>query len=118
MDVKAISQGGQIASNGTQNANSVPNSSKQTDESSSYEKNSDKEVTEKQVREVVDKLNKLIGENDTHVEYEVHKGLCNIAIKIVDNFSKEVKWQVPAERVVKAMDDLYDSIGLMFDKKG
>lgn len=117
MEVKAISQGGQIASNTAQNSNSVENSSKQISTTTGNE-NQNVHLTEKQVQNVVNNLNKLVGENNSHVEYEIHKGLGNIAIKIVDNFTNEVKWQVPAERVVKAMDDLYNSIGLMFDKKG
>lgn len=125
MDVSSVSQGGLSTSGLSQTINS--NESKVANGNDSLKSNQNKSennnvdgkssITEKQIKNVVEKMNKLMSGDGTHVEYELHKGILNAVVKIIDNSTNVVVKQIPAQRVVDAMENLYNSIGMILDKK-
>lgn len=123
MDVNGISQGGLAASGMSQTINSEKitntSSSKAVNTDSNNGTGNHKAVTEQQIKKVVEKMSKLLDEENTHVEYEAHKGMWNVVIKIIDNKTNEIVTQIPGEQAVAAMDNFYNSIGLglIMDKK-
>jgi flagellar protein FlaG len=125
MDVNAISQG-RLATSGSSQTQTISseksaavntNKSNNNDSSNTQGKGNNRVITEGQVQNVVEKMSKLLDEENTHVEYEAHKGMWNVVIKIMDNNTDEVVTQIPAKQVVEAMENLYDSVGLIMDKK-
>lgn len=123
MDVNGISQGRLAASGSSQNVSGeksqTVNVNKSSDNGSinSQGQSQDKVITKAQVENVVEKMSKLLDEENTHVEYEAHKGMWSAVIKIIDNKTDEVITQIPAKQVVEAMENFYDAIGIMMDKK-
>lgn len=121
MDVKSLSQGrltalAASAANNTNTKENTQSSNVQIKEVSNI--NSDNNaVDEKMLQKMTDKLNKMLDGEDTHVEYEVHRGSWNAVIKIIDNKTDEVINQIPAKKVVDAMDHLFDLTGIVIDKK-
>ncbi|MFT8313952.1 MAG: flagellar protein FlaG [Clostridium sp.] len=123
MDVSNISQGRLATSGSSQTISNEKNVYVNTSNSNNGKQNSaenktqDGQITESQVKDVVDKMNKLLDGENTHVEYEAHKGMWNAVIKIMDNKTDEVVTQIPAKQVVDAMENLYNSVGIIMDKK-
>lgn len=123
MDVKSISQGGLTTSGSSQAISSEKNTISdinkvaKNDSSNSQSQKHDRVITEEQVKNIVEKMSKLLDEENTHVEYEAHKGMWNVVIKIMDNKTNEIVTQIPAKQVVEAMENLYNSVGLIMDKK-
>ncbi|AGK97793.1 flagellar protein FlaG [Clostridium pasteurianum] len=123
MDVKSISQGGLTTSGASQTISSEKNTTSninkvtKSDSGNYQSQRHDRVITEAQVKNVVEKMSKLLDEENTHVEYEAHKGMWNVVIKIMDNKTNEIVTQIPAKQVVEAMENLYNSVGLIMDKK-
>lgn len=120
MDVSNVSQGGLSTSGLSQTINSKENASVNGNDSPKGNQNNSENkngITEEQVKNVVEKMNKLMSEDATHVEYELHKGILDAVVKIIDNNTNEVIKQIPAQHVVDAMENLYNSIGMILDKK-
>lgn len=122
MDVKSISQGGLAASGSSQTISSEKSVSVNTNSLKNEQSNSENKIissgnTEEQIKNVTNKMNKLLVGENTHVEYEIHKGLLNAVIKIIDNKTDAVVKQIPAKQVVDAMENLYNSVGIIMDKK-
>lgn len=125
MEIGSISQGGQTnldfstveKAQNTQNINvnaSIENKTKQSSEQNS---NGEKKVSEKEVSKAVDKLNKLLEDTDTHVEYEVHKELKDIMIKIVDNKTNRVIQEIPPKKILDMVAKLCELAGVLLDKR-
>ncbi|AJA47843.1 flagellar protein FlaG [Clostridium pasteurianum DSM 525 = ATCC 6013] len=120
MDVNGISQGRLAASGLSQTTiSSEKNVNTNVNDNSSSTQSSveSKPVTKAQVENVVEKMSKLLDEDSTRVEYEAHKGMWSAVIKIIDTKTDEVVTQIPAKQVVEAMENFYDAIGIMMDKK-
>lgn len=120
MDVNGISQGRLAASGSSQttiSSEKAVNSNVNDNSSSTQSSGESKHVTKAQVENVVEKMSKLLDDEGTRVEYEAHKGMWSAVIKIIDTKTDEIVTQIPAKQVVEAMENFYDSIGIMMDKK-
>lgn len=123
MDVNGISQGGLTTSGSSQTINSEKNTAVNVNKSNdnisgnSQSQGHDRVITEAQVQNVVEKMSKLLDQENTHVEYEAHKGMWNVVIKIIDNKTDEIVTQIPAKQAVDAMENFYNAVGLIMDKK-
>lgn len=127
MEVKGLSQGGQttldtnaqytgnLAITNSHDIQNVNNSSSTS--VSSEDKNSNKQYSEADVSKAVDKLNKLLEDNPTHVEYEVYGKFRDITIRIVDDNTKEVIQEIPPRKIIDMVDKLCELAGIMIDKK-
>lgn len=125
MEVKGLSQGGQnffTPSCQPQNISSdvqyESNSSNSTvDTNLKINGVQDKKIDEKNVKEAVDKLNKLFEGTQTHVEYETVGKAKHLAIKIVDSKTKETIKEIPPKKIIEMIDKLCEMAGIMVDEK-
>ncbi|MFD3157522.1 flagellar protein FlaG [Haloimpatiens sp. FM7330] len=76
-----------------------------------------KQVSEKDVRDVVDGINKLIKDTATHIEYEKHDKFNEYIIKIVDNETKEVVKEIPPKKILDMVAKMCEMIGILVDEK-
>lgn len=77
-----------------------------------------KNIKEKDVKKAVDKLNKFLEGEKTHVEFERHdKFKSEFIVKIVDNETKEVIREVPPKKILDMVAKMCELAGVMFDKK-
>ncbi len=77
-----------------------------------------KDITEKELKDAVGKLNKFLEDNNTRAEYEYHDKFKNdLMIRIVDNNSGEVIQEVPPKRVLDMVAKMLEMVGVLFDKK-
>ena len=79
---------------------------------------SEKEITEGEVKRAVDKINKFLQGEITHVEYERHDVLKNeFIIRIINNETKEVIKEIPPKKILDMVAELYKLAGVIVDKK-
>lgn len=133
MEVKGLSQGGQnfFTTSGQQqnvctdvqyessNNSMVDTNLKvsQTDAAIKINGVQDKKIDEKDVKNAVDKLNKLFEGTQTHVEYETVGKSKHLAIKIVDSKTKETIKEIPPKKIIEMIDKLCEMAGIMVDEK-
>lgn len=76
------------------------------------------EFTEKQIKKSVEKLNKFLQGENTHVEYERHDKLkTQFVIRIIDNNTKEVIKEIPPKKILDMVAEMCRLAGVMFDEK-
>lgn len=78
----------------------------------------EREISEGEVKKSVNKLNKFLQGEITHIEYERHDVLKNkFVIKIINNETKEVIKEIPPKKVLDLVAELYKLAGVIVDKK-
>ncbi|MCY6370421.1 flagellar protein FlaG [Clostridium ganghwense] len=129
MDVRAISQGRQnnlgITSNNTVNNSKDDSTGVQPvfqNENISKEVNhgSTKQNSnqEQNIKKAVDKLNKFLEGEKTHVEYERHdKFKSEFIIRIINDTTKEVIKEIPPKKMLDMVAEMCKLAGVMFDEK-
>lgn len=132
MDVSVISQGRRIETSTMSNNLSnqeVVNVSNTSGDSSIHpiEKNQNigremkqgqKNFSEDDVKKAVDKLNKFLQGEMTHVVYERHDTFKNeFVIKIVNNETKEVIKEIPPKKILDMVAEMCKLAGIIVDKK-
>lgn len=121
MDVKLLSQGGQLTYNtdvaaikvkgaaASDSVNGIGNVSKNS-------ANSVKVKSTDDVKNVVDKMNKLLKSTNTHTEYEIYGKDNDVIINVIDNNTKKVIQEIPPKKIVDMIDNLSDISGIVVDK--
>jgi flagellar protein FlaG len=75
-------------------------------------------ITEKELKNAVDKLNKFLEDNKTHAEYEYHDTFKHdLMIRIVDNESGKVIQEVPPRKILDMVSKMLEIVGVLIDKK-
>lgn len=76
------------------------------------------ESIEKDIKSAVNKLNKFLQGENTHLEYERHKVFKNqFIVKIIDNKTKEVIKEVPSKKILDMVAEICKLAGVIVDKK-
>lgn len=130
MEVNVLGQGGQnnITSLGAQNSSKVSNGEysppvRQVNDTDSVNKevyHGDKKdkISEELMKKSVDKLNKFLEGESTHVVYERHDKLkSQFVIKIVDNKTQEVVKEIPPKKILDMVAEMCRLAGVIFDEK-
>lgn len=117
MDVKVLSQGGQIDFDiSLKNSNEmVTNNDNAINKD--INNNPEKEIKLSDVEKAADKLNKLFEDKNTYIEYEVYGKSKSMTIKIVDSNTKEVIKELPPKKLIDMVDKLCELAGLVMDEK-
>lgn len=77
-----------------------------------------KNVNEDDIKKAVDKLNKFLQGEATHVEYERHDKLKNeFVIRIVDNNTREVIKEIPPKKILDMVAEMCKLAGIIVDEK-
>jgi flagellar protein FlaG len=90
---------------------------KNTEQNKSETIKSKVNVSEKDTKKVVEKLNKLLEGEKTHAEYSFNKDFGDTVIKIVDNETKEVVNEFPSEKVINMVKKLCELAGVIIDRQ-
>lgn len=132
MEIRGINQGRQSTFDfnvnpvsNTQNTQEVsgqgsPTINQSKNEQQGYQPQSGSEhrsLSEKEVKKAVDKLNKLLEDKASHVEYEVYGRFNDLTIRIVNNKTKEVIKELPPKKLIDMVDKLCELAGMFVDKK-
>ena len=77
----------------------------------------DEDVSEKVVREAVEKINKFLSGSNRKFEISVHDVTNVIMIKVIDTDTNEMIKEIPPEKMVDLMVSICEMAGIMFDRK-
>ncbi|PJI09825.1 MULTISPECIES: flagellar protein FlaG [Clostridium] len=118
MDVEGLSQG-------RQNLYSIDNSLVDKTENVSEQKSipneynpKDKITETKEVQKTKDKINKIIKDKSTHIEYEQDKRFKSVMVmKVIDNNTRQVVNEIPSKQMLDLMEEFYGMAGLVLNKK-
>ncbi|MFR1379727.1 MAG: flagellar protein FlaG [Clostridium neonatale] len=79
-------------------------------------KNEKENFTKEDLDKAVKKLNKFLEDEKTHAEYEKHKDLGTIMVRIVDDETEKVVIELPPKKVLDMIASMCKQVGLI-DKK-
>ena len=78
---------------------------------------SEKENSEKEVKNAVSKINKLLEGEGTHLQYEKHDVINQMIIKVIDNDTNEVIKEIPSRKILDMVAKMCELAGVLVDKK-
>lgn len=124
MEVRGIGQGGQT---------SVPlNSQAQNSDGQAIKTNASNDnmvvnitsngvehraIRENDLKKAVDAVNRNLGKDASHIEYEVYGKFRDITIKLVDNNTKRVIKEMPPKNIIDMITKFCEMAGLFLDQK-
>ena len=117
MEVKAISHGRQQAYN-FENVGSGINLETNIEKIKLNENQStlDKEKP-KEVKDSLDKLNKLLEGKDIRLEYEIYSKFRALTIRVIDTKTNEVIKEIPPRKIIDMVEKLCEIAGVLVDEK-
>jgi flagellar protein FlaG len=134
MEVRSIGQGGQtsfdnistkeekakpIESQVAKTPNVATTKMQEKDSTQNHEVDVQKNpISEKELKEALDKLSKFVEDDNTKIEYQFHSKFSNdLMIKIIDKATKEVILEVPPKKILDLVAKMMEMVGILFDKK-
>lgn len=82
-----------------------------------HDEDNKKTIEEKDIKKSVDKLNKFLQGEKTHVEFERHDKFKNeFIIKIIDDETKEVIKELPPKKILDMVAKMCELAGIMFNE--
>ena len=78
---------------------------------------SEKENSEKEIKNAVSKINKLLEGEGTHLQFEKHDVLSQMIIKVVNNNTNEVIREIPSKKILDMVAKMCEMAGALVDKK-
>jgi len=76
------------------------------------------DVTEKVVREAIERANRVLSGSDRKFEISTHEKTKEIMIKVLDTNTNEVIREIPPQKIVDLVVRLCEMAGILFDEKG
>ncbi len=76
-----------------------------------------REKTQEELREAVDKLNKTAVIFDRSLRFQIHDATHRTMVSVVDITNDKIIRQIPNEEVLDLVAKMEDYMGLIFDKK-
>ena len=78
---------------------------------------SEKQNTEKEIKNAVNKINKFLEGEGTHVKYQKHDVLNQMIISVIDNNTNEVIKEIPSKKILDMVAKMCEMAGILVDKK-
>lgn len=80
------------------------------------EKKSNIDAEEKIIK-AIEEANKKLVNVDTTLEFSIHERTKQIMVKVIDKGTEEIIKEIPSEKVLNMIADMYEAAGLMIDEK-
>lgn len=100
-------------------SNNIQNSTNEL-KKSEYKNDTDntEDYTDKQIEQVIKKINSFLEDEKTHAEFSHHDVLNRTIIKIIDDETDKVIIEAPPEKILDAVAKMCEDAGILFDKRG
>ncbi len=93
-----------------------------TDKTTEHRKFPDKEeedYTKEEVERAVSSTNRLLNdEHKTQYKFEVHEGTGRVMVNLVDTNTKEVIKEIPPEKILDLVANIWERLGILVDERG
>lgn len=76
-----------------------------------------KQVSEKEVIKAIEKANKALEVNYTHLQFAIHEQTKEIMVKVIDEETGEVIREIPPEKVLDAVAKMWELSGIFVDNR-
>ena len=114
MDIGSISQSGSADLDRFYKSPEIAVVSKPVEINNSF---SEKDNSEKQIKNAVNKINKFLEGEGTHVRYQKHDVLNEMIISVIDNNTNEIIKEIPSKKILDMVAKLCEMAGILVDKK-
>ncbi|EYE88794.1 flagellar protein FlaG [Fervidicella metallireducens AeB] len=81
------------------------------------QKTEEKKYTHKELDSAVDKANKVLFKNNTHLKFQVHEKTKDIMVKVIDDKTGETLKEFPPEKILDMVAKLWEIAGIFVDEK-
>ncbi|MBU3190709.1 flagellar protein FlaG [Clostridium bowmanii] len=78
---------------------------------------SEKDKGEKEIKNAVSKINKLLEGEGTHLQYKKHDKLNQMIVSVIDNNTNEIINEIPNEKILDMVAEMCEMAGVLVDKK-
>jgi len=78
-----------------------------------------KEFTKEEVERAVKSTNRLLNdEHKTMYKFEVHEGTGRVMVNLIDSKTKEVIKEIPPEKILDLVANIWERLGILVDERG
>ncbi len=88
-----------------------------TGESKELSEKIETKVNQKELASSIDKANKVLFKNNTHLKFEIHEVTKDVMVKIIDDESGEVIKEIPPKKMLDFVAKLWEIAGIIVDQK-
>ena len=79
----------------------------------------EKAFTKEEVEKAVDSTNKILKEeHNAKYQFEIHEGTGRVMVNLVDMQTKEVLKEIPPEKILDLVANIWERLGLLVDERG
>ena len=77
----------------------------------------EEKITIKQLEKTVNKANEHIMGVNTQLQYRIHEGTDRIMVRLIDTESQDVIREIPPEKMLDLVAEIWKRVGLVVDKQ-
>jgi len=79
----------------------------------------EEDYTKEEVERAVSSTNRLLNdEHKTQYKFEVHEGTGRVMVNLVDTNTKEVIKEIPPEKILDLVANIWERLGILVDERG
>lgn len=71
-----------------------------------------------ELNEAVDETNRIVFGDTDRFEFKIHEGTGRIHVKLVDNETDEVIREIPPEKILNLIANIWEMVGILVDERG
>lgn len=75
------------------------------------------EITQEELKETVEKANEFLLGLKTQFDFKVHEGTGRTVVRLIDKQTEEVVKEIPPEKMLDILASVWDSAGILVDRK-
>lgn len=75
------------------------------------------EITKEELEQMVEKANQFLLGLETQFDFKVHEGTGRTVVRLIDKQSEEVVKEIPPEKMLDILASIWDSAGILVDRK-
>lgn len=83
----------------------------------SIEVQSQRKVDSRELENAVDRANKVLFKNNTHLQFRIHDATKEVMVKIINDETGEVLKEIPPEKMLDMVAKLWEIAGIIVDEK-
>jgi flagellar protein FlaG len=77
-----------------------------------------KKMTKEQLEEVIRESNRMIFEDNKKFAFTIHEGTGRFLVRLVDQETNEVIREIPPEKLLDLVANIWEMVGILVDERG
>jgi len=78
----------------------------------------DKSISKKELLDAVEESNRIIFGDTEKFEFKIHERTGRYLVKLVDNETDEVIREIPPEKILDLIANIWEMVGILVDERG